>query len=90
MGKKSKSGLLKSSINKRELTEMLLGFLNAHKSERFTLKRLFSGMGLKTHPLRMLCVDILNDMLDDGIITRSSEGERHSHQAGHRNAQVGL
>ncbi len=75
MGKKSKSGLLKSSINKRELTEMLLGFLNAHKSERFTLKRLFSGMGLKTHPLRMLCVDILNDMLDDGIITRSSEGE---------------
>ena len=75
MGKKSKSGLLKSSINKRELTEMLTNFLTAHKGEKFTLKRLFSGMKLSTHPLRMLCVDILNDMLESGVISRTYEGE---------------
>ena len=74
MGKK-KEGLLKSSINKRELSGMVLSYLKEHSGEKFTLKRLFSGLKLTSHPLRMLCVDVLNELLDSGDITRSRDGE---------------
>lgn len=54
---------------------MLIKFLNSHAGEPMTLKKIFSGMGLTSHPLRMLCVDVLNEMLDDDYITRSNDGE---------------
>ncbi|MBQ0021963.1 MAG: RNB domain-containing ribonuclease [Prevotellaceae bacterium] len=74
MGKK-KSGLLKSSINKREMAEMLKKFLGSHPGRAFSLKSLFSEMGLSKQPLRMLCVDILNEMLDQQVIARNNDGE---------------
>lgn len=75
MGKKSKSGLMKSSINKREVAEMTALFLRNHPGQAFPLKTLFRMLDLKTHPLRMLCVDVLNEMIDDGFITRNYEGD---------------
>lgn len=74
MGKK-KSGLLKSSINKREMRELLKAFLSKHPGRAFTLRSLFSEMGLTHQPLRMLCVDILNEMLNEDLIARNHEGE---------------
>ncbi len=75
MGKKSKSGLLKSSINKRELTDLITQFLSERKGESFSLRKLFQGMKLTTHPLKMLCVDILNSMLDEGTLVRKTNDE---------------
>ena len=74
MGKK-KQGLVKSSINKRELTEQVTQFLSSHKGRAFSLKSIFSEMGLSKHPLRMLCVDILNELLNEGYIIRNNDGE---------------
>lgn len=75
MGKKSKSGLLKSSINKRELSAMLIDFLSAHSGEGYTLHKLFQSLKLSSHPLRMLCVDIINEMLEDGTVVRKRNDE---------------
>ena len=50
MGKKNK-GLMKSSINKRELTQQVIEFFENHKGRVFSLKSLFSEMGLTKHPL---------------------------------------
>lgn len=75
MGKKNKDGLLKSSINKRELAEMATTFLKSHPGQAYTLKSFFRELGLKTHPLRMLCVDVLNEMLDEGFIARNHDGD---------------
>ena len=75
MGKKSKSGLLKSSINKRELSAMLIDFLSAHSGEGYTLHKLFQSLKLSSHPLRMLCVDIINEMLEDGTVVRKRNAE---------------
>ena len=75
MGKKNKSGLLKSSINKREITDMVKQFLSAKKGESFSLRQLFSGLKLTTHPLKMLCVDIVNSMIEDGTVVSKSNGE---------------
>ena len=75
MGKKNKSGLLKSSINKREITDMVKQFLSARKGESFSLRKLFSGLKLTSHPLKMLCVDIVNSMIEDGTVVSKSNGE---------------
>ena len=74
MGKKEKSGLSKSGVSKRELKEMVAQFLGTHPNKSYTLKTLFRELNLKTHPLRMLCVDVLNDMLDDGFILHNYDG----------------
>lgn len=75
MGKKNKSGLLKSSINKRELTAMLTDFLSSHSGEGYTLHKLFQNLKLSSHPLRMLCVDIINEMLEEGTVVRKRNDE---------------
>ena len=72
MGKKK--NLSKSGISKKELTELVVRTLSSHPERAYTLKQLFGEMGLSSHPLRMLCVDVLNEMLDDGFITRNHEG----------------
>lgn len=64
----------KSSINKRELTEQVVAFLSKHPGQPFVLKAIFSQLGLSAHPLRMLCVDILNELLDQNYIVHTNDG----------------
>ena len=70
---KKESGLVKSSINQRELTEQLNDYLSRNQGRPLTLKNVFSEMGLTKHPLRMLCVDILNEMLNEGEIVKNND-----------------
>ena len=71
---KKESRLVKSSINKRELTNMVSDYLSKNKGRALALKNVFSEMGLTKHPLRMLCVDILNEMLEAGDIVKNRDG----------------
>lgn len=73
MGKKE-SRLMKSSINKRELREALVAFLKRNPGRSLQLKNIFSEMGLTKTPLRMLCVDLLNEMHDAGDIVKNHDG----------------
>ena len=71
---KKESRLVKSSINKRELTGMVSDYLSKNKGRALALKNVFSEMGLTKHPLRMLCVDIMNEMLEAGDIVKNRDG----------------
>lgn len=73
MGKKE-SRLVKSSINKRELREALVAFLKRNPGRSLQLKNIFREMGLTKTPLRMLCVDLLNEMHDAGDIVKNHDG----------------
>lgn len=65
MGKNSNSG---KYLRKRDLILSLIELFQRHAGETFDLKRLFRELKLTTHPLKMLCVDCLEDlMLDDYI-----------------------
>lgn len=65
MGKNSNSG---KYLRKRDLILSLIELFQRHAGETFDLKRLFRELKLTTHPLKMLCVDCLEDlMLDDSI-----------------------
>ena len=52
MGKKNKSGLLKSSINKREITDMVKQFLSARKGVFLYVS---SSVGSNSLPIRSRC-----------------------------------
>ncbi len=71
---KKESKLVKSSINKREMRDMVGDYLHRNQGRQLALKNVFSEMGLTKHPLRMLCVDILNEMLEAGDLVKNHDG----------------
>lgn len=56
-------------MNKKELAEKLMFFFQSKPEDTFNLKYIFSELRLTSHPLKMLCIDILSDMqMDDYIV----------------------
>lgn len=56
-------------MKKKELATVLMDFFHTRQEEVISLKYLFAELHLTTHPLKMLCMDILADMLTDDYIT---------------------
>ena len=56
-------------MKKKELATTLMDFFHTRQEEVISLKYLFAELHLTTHPLKMLCMDILADMLTDDYIT---------------------
>ena len=56
-------------MKKKELSKAVLDFFHAKQDEMISLKYIFSELKLTTHPLKMLCMDILSDLLADDYIT---------------------
>ena len=64
--KEKKAG---KGMKKKELSKAVLDFFHAKQDEVISLKYIFSELKLTTHPLKMLCMDILSDLLADDYIT---------------------
>ena len=56
-------------MKKKELSKAVLDFFHAKQDEVISLKYIFSELKLTTLPLKMLCMDILSDLLADDYIT---------------------
>lgn len=56
-------------MKKKELVSVLMDFFHSKPDEVLSLKYIFEQLHLTTHPLKMLCRDILSDMLLDDYIT---------------------
>ena len=70
MGKKKEKKEKKAGkrMNKKQLTKALLDFFHQKQSEVLSLKYIFEQLHLNTHPLKMLCVDILHELQEDDYI----------------------
>lgn len=55
-------------MNKQELFEMLMEFFQNNQAETFPVKTIFKKLRLTTHPLKQLCIDILDDLVLDSIV----------------------
>ena len=55
-------------MKKKELTNMVLAFFHEKEGEVLTLRYIFDQLRLTTHPLKMLCVDILEELKQDDYI----------------------
>lgn len=64
-------------MNKKELAQLVMNFFHAKQGEVIGLKYLFSELRLTTHPLKMLCMDILYSLLADDYI---SEVEKNNYK----------
>ena len=64
-------------MNKRDLTALILHYFEEKVDDSITLKQLFDRLHLTTHPLKMLCVDILDELVEDNYLT---EIERHRYK----------
>ena len=61
-------------MKKSELAEQLMNWMQMRPGEDFALKQIFRGLNLTTHPLKMLCVDILNEMVEDDFLQVMENG----------------
>mgnify|MGYP003300532848 CR=1 FL=1 len=61
-------------MRKSELAEQLMTWMQMRPGEDFALKQIFRALNLTTHPLKMLCVDILNEMAEDDFIQVMENG----------------
>jgi len=67
--------MTRSKLNKKQLREKVINFFSNRPRESFTLKQVFSALRLTSHPLKVLCVDVLNELLDEEQIFRNYNGE---------------
>lgn len=69
MGKK-KGG---KRMNKKQMGEVLQRFFQENPNETFSFKQIFKTLKLDTHPLKMLAIDIMEEMAWDDFLTKASE-----------------
>lgn len=59
--------------SKKQLAEILGNFFRANPGETFSLKRIFKVLNMKTHPMKMLAIDIMEEMAWDDFLVRCSD-----------------
>ena len=74
---KSKDKKAGKRMNKRDLTALILHYFEEKVTDSISLKQLFERLHLTTHPLKMLCVDILDELVEDKYLT---EVETHRYK----------
>ncbi len=69
---KQKAGRTKH-VSKKELTRRMEELFERQAGQPMELRHLFHELDLTTHPAKMLCMDILDDMLADDYLTEKPQ-----------------
>jgi ribonuclease R len=83
MGKKEKKA--GKRMNKKQLTELLMALFQQHPTEELPQKYIFDSLRLTTHPLKMLCMEIIYDFIEDDFIKESS---KHRYKLNNRGIEM--
>ncbi len=68
--------------NKQQLAEELITFFTAHPDREYSLQNIAKALKLKTHPLKLLCADVLDDMVADDFVSHKRGGGYRLNQRG--------
>lgn len=74
MAKKKKEKKGGKHLKKKELVEILLNYFRTKPNEAFSLKQLFQALKLTTHPGKILCIDVVEEMLEDNFLIEIEKG----------------
>ena len=69
MGKK-KGG---KRLGKKQVSELLQNLFQHNPNETFSFKQIFRALKLDTHPLKMLAIDVMEEMAWDDFLSKVSE-----------------
>ena len=72
-------------MNKKQLTELLMALFLQHPTDELPQKFIFDSLRLTTHPLKMLCMEILYDFIEDDFIKESS---KHRYKLNNRGIEM--
>ncbi len=62
-------------MNKKQVAELLIDFFQNHPSETYSFKQIFKSLKMVTHPIKMLAIDVMEEMAWDDFITKVSENQ---------------
>ena len=82
MAKKKKEKKGGKHMKKKELAEIMVNYFRNRPTDILTLKQLYVGLHLTTHPLKMLCVDIVEEMLEDDFLMETEKGHYKLNEKG--------
>ena len=71
MGKTGKKG--GKRLKKKELAKMLMELFQNNPAEVYDIKRIFRDLKLYTHPAKLLCMDLLEDLAMDDYIKETEK-----------------
>lgn len=74
MAKKTREKKGGKRIKKRDLTELIIGFFRTHSTENIGIKQLFRELNITAHPVKMLCIDIVEDLLFSNFLLKDESG----------------
>lgn len=72
-GKQSKNAKAGKRMSKKQLSAALEQLFSSNPDKALTLKEIFRTLRLNTHPLKMLAMDILEEMAWDDFVTKTSD-----------------
>lgn len=58
-----------TKLTKADLEEQIVSLFQLEQTEKFSLKQIYKKLRLKTHPMKMLCANIIEDMTSNGFLT---------------------
>ena len=70
MGKGKKGG---KRMSKKQLCERLQDFFTSQPGKKLSFKEIFRALKLDTHPLKMMAIDIMEEMAWDHFLTRVTD-----------------
>ena len=70
MGKGKKGG---KRMSKKQLCERLQNFFTSQPGKKLSFKEIFRALKLDTHPLKMMAIDIMEEMAWDDFLTRVTD-----------------
>ena len=79
MGKEKKGG---KRMSKKQLAEKLVGLFTTQPGKTFSYKEIFRTLKLNTHPLKMLAIDLMEEMAWDDFLARVSDNSYRLNQMG--------
>lgn len=69
-------------MTKKELTPVLMDFFRQEPGKTFSFKEIFKRLKLNTHPLKMLAIDIMEEMAWDDFLTRVTDSSYRLNRQG--------
>ena len=63
----------KKRLSKKQIAEMLQTLFQQNPNEVFSFKQIFKALKFDTHPVKMMAIDLMEEMTWDDFLTKTSE-----------------
>ena len=63
----------KKRLSKKQIAEMLQTLFQQNPNEVFSFKQIFKALKFDTHPVKMMAIDLMEEMAWDDFLTKTSE-----------------